>query len=133
MVIDLVIARKSEACKPMEVIILKGVIMKKFIALALLVFSFASIAVTVKVTSFNYVRNQNDLYHPLAELCGLVEGATSAPSFVQVLVDPKSKEPASYNTIAGKDGKFCLAVITFRGNAEVSLMNENASTEALIK
>ena len=133
LVIDLVIARKSEACNPMVVIILKGVIMKKFIALALLVFSFASMAASVKVTSFNYVRNQNDQYHPLAELCGVVEGAASSPSFVQVLIDPKSKEPASYNTIAGKNGKFCLAVITFRGNAEVSLINENASTEAFIK
>ena len=117
----------------MEVIILKGVIMKKFIALALLVFSCASFAASVKVTSFNYVRNQNDLYHPLAEICGLVEGAATSPSFIQVLIDPKSKQPASYNTIAGKDGKFCLAVITFRGNAEVSLINENAFTEAFIK
>ncbi len=132
-VMDFKIARKNKPCNSNGVFILKGVIMKKFIVFALLVFSFASMAASVKVTSFNYVRNQNDLYHPLAELCGLVEGATSTPSFVQVLVDPKSKEPASYNTIAGKDGKFCVAVITFRGNAEVNLINETASTEAFIK
>jgi hypothetical protein len=107
--------------------------MKKFIGFAILVFSFASMAASVKVTSFNYVRNQNDLYHPLAELCGLVEGATASPSFVQVLVDPKSKTPGSYNTVAGKDGKFCVAVITFNGKADVSLMNENASAQAFIK
>lgn len=107
--------------------------MKKFIALSLLSLSFASFAATVKVTSFNYVRVQNDLNHPLAELCGLVEGQTSSPSFVQVLVDPKTKSPASYNTLAGNDGKFCIAVVTYRGNAEVSLLNGNATTEAFVK
>jgi hypothetical protein len=107
--------------------------MKTIVAVALLALSLSSIAATVKVTSFNYVRNQGDMNHPLAELCGRVEGATSSPTFLNVKVDPKSNNPASYNTLAGADGKFCLAVITFRGNAEVSVMGDAASTEALVK
>lgn len=107
--------------------------MKTVLALGLLAFSLSSIAASVKVTSFNYVRNQGDMTHPLAELCGRVEGATAAPTFIKVMVDPKSNNPAHYNTLAGDDGKFCVAVITFRGNAEVSVIGGAASTEALIK
>lgn len=107
--------------------------MKMFLGFTLLVSSLSAIAASVKVTSFNYVRNANDLTHPLAELCGTVSGATSLPSFVRIQIDPKSNNPATYNTLAGQDGKFCLAVITYRGAAEVSLIGGNASAEALIK
>ncbi len=71
--------------------------------------------------------------NPLAELCGMVEGATASPSFVRVLVDPKSKNPASYNTLAGIDGKFCLAVITYRGTADVSVIGAKETTKAEAK
>jgi hypothetical protein len=106
--------------------------MKLFLGAALLVFSLSSFAASVKVTSFTYVRNFNDL-QPLAELCGLVSGATTTPSFVKVVVDPKTSNPGSYNTLAGQDGKFCVAVITYRGTAEVSLMGEEIAVESLIK
>jgi hypothetical protein len=107
--------------------------MKKILALCLLISSFSVFSASVKVTSFNYVRNANDLYHPLAELCGIVTEATSFPTFIKVTVDPKSGKPASYNTLAGQDGKFCMAVITYRGSAEVSIIGENSTTEALVK
>ena len=108
--------------------------MKTFLAMALLVSSVSAFSASVKVTSFNYIRTSaNDMNSPLAELCGLVEGATAAPSFIRVLVDPKSKNPASYNTLAGADGKFCLAVITFRGTADVSVMGAMVSTKASAK
>ncbi len=107
--------------------------MKTFLAMALLVSSVSSFAATVKVTSFNYIRTSTDMNSPLAELCGTVEGAASSPSFIRVLVDPKSKNPASYNTLAGVDGKFCLAVITFRGNAEATVMGSKESTRASVK
>jgi hypothetical protein len=107
--------------------------MKTFLALALLVSSVSAFSATVKITSFNYIRTSNDLSSPLAELCGLVEGATASPSFIRVLVDPKSKNPGSYNTLAGADGKFCTAVITFRGTADVSVMGAKESTKANIK
>ncbi len=106
--------------------------MKTFLGTCLLLSSISSFAATVKVTSFNYIRSQGDSFHPLAELCGKVEGGAN-PSFVRVQIDPKASNPASYNTVAGADGNFCVAVITYRGSAEVSLIGENASTQALIK
>ena len=108
--------------------------MKTLLAMALLVSSVSAFSASVKVTSFNYVRIGSDSYpNPMAELCGLVTGATKAPSFINVQVDPKSNNPASYNTLAGADGKFCIALITYRGTAEVSLIGENAKTTASIK
>jgi hypothetical protein len=105
--------------------------MKVLAVLALFALSLSSFATAVKVTSFRYVRNAGDALHPLAELCGAVEGS-SVPSFIKVLVD-KAKNPATYNTVAGPDGVFCVAVITYRGTAEVSLFGENASIDAFIK
>lgn len=107
--------------------------MKTLLALALILSSTA-FAATVKVTSFNYVRTgPDDAGSPLAELCGVVEGAETTPSFVQVLVDPKGKSPAAYNTVANAQGKFCLAVITYRGAADVSIIGKKDVVKALIK
>lgn len=107
--------------------------MKKFMALAFLVSSVSSFAASVKVTSFNYVSTQNDIHNPLAELCGLVDGATTSPVFLSIVVDPKSRRPATYNTLADANGKFCIAVITYRGQADVSLIGTNTSASALIQ
>lgn len=107
--------------------------MKTLMALALLVSSVSAFSASVKVTSFNFIRTgHNDFNNPLAELCGLVTGGTT-PSFIQIKVDPKTNNPAMYNTLAGADGKFCMALITFRGTAEVSLIGENTKTQASIK
>ncbi len=102
--------------------------MKKLIVLAALL-SLPAMAATVKVTSFNWIRSGE----PHAELCGLVEGATSAPSFVRVVIDHRTNRPAVYNTMAGVDGKFCVAVITYRGTAETSLFGVQGGTESVIE
>jgi len=104
--------------------------MKSLLAIGLLSLSVSAFSASVKVTSFNFIRTSNDVMAPLAELCGVVEGATSSPSFVRVSVDPKSSKPASYNTFAGTDGKFCVAVITYRGTAEVSMIGEKSVVTA---
>lgn len=106
--------------------------MKTVLALAVFALSLSSFAASVKISSFAYVRNAGDAAHPLAELCGVVEG-DSFPSFVSVVVDPKSKNPGSYNTMTDTNGKFCLAVITYRGQAEVGVMGKTSTVEALIK
>lgn len=107
--------------------------MKTFLVAALLVSSVSAFATSIKITSFNFVRTSNDYLSPLAELCGKVEGATSVPTFVRVQVDPTSKGAASYNTLAGEDGKFCLAVITYRGRAEASVIGTNAKAQGVIR
>ncbi len=96
--------------------------MKKILGLVCLFASVSAFAASVKITSFNYVRTSQDLMSPLAELCGAVEGATTAPTFIQVIVDHKSSKPAYYNTFAGVNGKFCTSVITYRGTAEAVLV-----------
>lgn len=107
--------------------------MKMILGMALFALSVSTFAASVKVTSFNYIRTSNDYYSPLAELCGVVDGATASPTFINAKIDPKSKNPGSYNTIADADGKFCLAVITFRGQADVTVMGEKEITTASIK
>ena len=101
--------------------------MKKLFGLICLFATVSSFAATVKITSFNYVRTTAEAFHaPLAELCGTVEGATGM-TFVKVVVDHKSSKPANYNTVVDADGKFCLAVITYRGTAEANVMGAKAS------
>jgi hypothetical protein len=110
----------------------KGVFMKIIFAFALLSSVALAQAASVKVTSFNYIRTSNS-FTTLAELCGHVDGATSAPSFVKVHVDPRTNNPGTYNTMAGKDGKFCVVVNTFRGTAEVSLLDAEGSVATQAK
>lgn len=100
----------------------------KAMALVLSLATLPVFAASVKVTSFNWIRSGE----PHAELCGLVEGATQAPSFIRVVVDHRSARPAVYNTLAGSDGKFCLAVITYRGTAETSLFGGQTKLTATI-
>jgi hypothetical protein len=107
--------------------------MKKFMILALLVGSFSAFGATIRVTSFNYVGTAGNTHHPLAELCGVVEGAVSTPAFLNVMVDPTANKPASYNTLADANGNFCLAVITYRGRANVTLIGTKDSTTARMR
>lgn len=101
--------------------------MKKITALFCLFASLSTFAASVNITSFNYVRTTGDAFHaPLAELCGTVEGVTGM-TFVKVVVDHKSSRPANYNTVVDADGKFCMAVITYRGTAEANVMGAKAS------
>ncbi len=101
----------------------------KFLALSALLVSASAFATSVRITSFNYVRSGE----ALAELCGTVTDATATPSFVRVQVDHTSNRPATYNTLTDDVGRFCVAVVTFRGTAEARVMNQNAPVvEALI-
>ncbi len=101
----------------------------KFLALSALLVSTSVLATSVRITSFNYVRSGE----ALAELCGTVSDATTTPSFVRVQIDHTSNRPATYNTLTDTNGRFCVAVVTFRGTAEASVMNQNAPVvEALI-
>jgi hypothetical protein len=95
--------------------------MKKLIIACAAFAAFSASAATVKVTSFNLIRIADDLNHPVAELCGKVEGSTKV-EFLRVLVDAGSRRPAVYNTLSDEKGNFCLTLVTYRGTAEVSLM-----------
>lgn len=109
--------------------------MKVLLTASLFLASVSAFAASVKVTSFNMIRTSTEptsFISPLAELCGVVEGG-SVPTFVRVLVDPKTKQPASYNTVADADGKFCVAVITYRGSADVTIIGQSAVTKAFVK
>lgn len=76
----------------------------------------AQIEPEIKITSFTSANTR------LAELCGQVIHPKTIPTFIQVAVDPRGNHPANYNTLAGKDGQFCLTVITYTGEAEAHLM-----------
>lgn len=102
--------------------------MRKLAFLFFFLASFNSLAASVKITSFVYVRN--DRY--LAELCGVVEGESS-PSFVKLNVDYKGSRPAVYNAVAGADGKFCQALITYRGEAEATVFGSEKKVLATIE
>ncbi len=75
--------------------------------------AFAQSTADVKITSFVYTSQERKV----AELCRVVSNATSTPTFVQITVDERSKRPATYNTFAGADGKFCAVVVTYYGTA----------------
>lgn len=101
--------------------------MKILLATLALSLSVSAFAASVKITSFNYIRTSQDMTSPLAELCGTVEGVTGT-AFVKVVVDHKSNKPANYNTVVDTDGKFCVAVITYRGTAEAVVMGAKAQS-----
>lgn len=83
------------------------------LSLTLLSFSAFADAPSVKITSFVYTTSERKI----AELCGVVSNMTATPTFVQITVDENSKRPATYNTLAGTDGKFCSVVVTYYGTA----------------
>ena len=104
--------------------------MKKMLMTATLIASMSAYSATVKILSFTSVQIENSLNHPLAELCGKVEGAVKTPSFVKVLVDAGSRRPAIYNTVADENGSYCIALVTHRGRAEASVFGETQSVTA---
>ena len=89
--------------------------MRKLMLLSLALISFNAFAEapSVKITSYVYVNQERKV----AELCGVVSNATTTPTFVQITVDETSKRPATYNTWAGADGKFCTVVVSYYGTA----------------
>jgi arginine utilization protein RocB len=94
--------------------------MKKLLATALLLSAMSTWAASVKITSY-YMVNSMDY---LAELCGKVEGAATYPAFVNAIIDLRNNKGASYNTPTDENGNFCLAVITYRRTAHVSVMGQ---------
>ena len=82
-------------------------------ALVLGLVSSTAMAADVKITSYVYVNNERRV----AEICGVVTGSDTPNTFIQITVDHKSKRPATYNTLAGPNGKFCTVVSTFHGTA----------------
>jgi hypothetical protein len=102
--------------------------MRLLLILSLLCSSLSAFAASVKITSFVYVAREQYL----AELCGVVEGG-EAPSFIRLKIDHLGRRPAIYNTVAGNDGRFCQAVVTYRGEAEASVMGSGVTTNALVK
>ncbi|AUN99241.1 hypothetical protein DOM21_04765 [Bacteriovorax stolpii] len=89
--------------------------MRKLMLLSLALISFNAFAEapSVKITSYVYINQERKV----AELCGVVSNATTTPTFVQITVDETSKRPATYNTWAGADGKFCSVVVSYYGTA----------------
>jgi hypothetical protein len=62
-----------------------------------------------------------------AEICGRVAGgAKTAPTFIRITVDEKSAKPGVYNVVAGPDGAFCVAVVSYYGSAVAALWEVNA-------
>ena len=87
---------------------------KLLIGLSFSLLSISAFAApSVKVTSFTYTGQERRT----AELCGVVSEMTTTPTFVQVTVDESSRRPATYNTLVGADGKFCMVVVTYYGTA----------------
>ena len=83
----------------------------------------------VAITSF-VMTGQNTR---VAEICGKVTGTDAEVTVVRIVVDPKTNNPGTYNTLAGKDGAFCSVVVTYTGTASASvkaLGKESASAVA---
>ncbi|MBC7427840.1 MAG: hypothetical protein H7336_04450 [Bacteriovorax sp.] len=90
---------------------------KLFVISAMSLMSFAALAETsVEITSYIYTNQERKV----AEICGVVKEPASTPSYVKVVVDYNSKRPATYNAIAGADGKFCQVVVSYYGTAQAS-------------
>lgn len=102
--------------------------MKMKVALFALLVSASALAADIKITSFIYVSNTSRV----AELCGVVT-ENEGHAHIRVTVDHKSSRPGIYNTIAGKDGKFCMIVHTFSGLAEAKLFDDAKSVAAKIQ
>lgn len=71
----------------------------------------------VEITSFVFA----GMNTRASELCGKVTGSSSEWNAVRVTVDPNTNRPGIYNTLAGKDGKFCVAVVSYSGLATAAI------------
>lgn len=64
----------------------------------------------------------------VAELCGRVTNAPAAGLVaVHIVVDEKTDSPSHYNVMVGNEGKFCAAVVTYRGTAIASIRRSNGA------
>lgn len=76
----------------------------------------APVAPSVAITTF--VLQQGNTH--LAELCGKVTGGGST-TIVKLSIDPDTGKPATYYVLAGPDGLFCSAVVTYNGTADAAI------------
>jgi hypothetical protein len=93
---------------------------KLFVLFSTILLSSASFAVEpqIKITSFSY---SDDNSH-VAEICGTISDMKTSPTFLQIIVDESTNQPARYNSLAGPDGNFCLTVTTFAGTALAKIL-----------
>lgn len=70
-------------------------------------------APTIKINSFQ--RISDNLKNYSAEVCGSVSGVGNASVSVELTVDEKTKNPATYMTWTSKKGNFCSVVTTYAG------------------
>ena len=73
--------------------------------------------IKVEVTSFRFAGSRNYT----AEICGKVTSEEAQPPLLaKIQVDPKEKNPGTYYAIIGAEKKFCAAVVTYSGTADVT-------------
>jgi hypothetical protein len=94
----------------------------RFLMLGLLTFSEMTFAdppgsPIVEITSFLSAGSRTNA----AELCGKVTDSKYDWTVVRIVADPQSNRPGIYNTLVGKDGKFCVVVVSYSGRAEASI------------
>ena len=73
-------------------------------------------APSVQITTF--VKQPGNTH--LAELCGKVTGG-GAMTLVKISVDPDSGKPGTYYVVAGPDGLFCTALVTYNDTADATI------------
>ena len=78
----------------------------------------AAVPVAPSVTITTFVLQQGNTH--LAELCGKVTGGGST-TIVKLSIDPDTGKPATYYVLAGPDGLFCSAVVTYNGTADAAI------------
>ena len=87
--------------------------------------AFSAVVPTVVVTSFLMAGPQTNA----AAICGQVYGALpSALTVVQINVDPNTVRPSTYQVLAGPDGRFCSAIVTWYGAATASVWTPGGLT-----
>ncbi len=82
--------------------------------------SVAAFGADIKVTSFRFLESGAH-FSPGAEFCGELVAPTGKAELIKVTSDPDSKGPGIYYTWAGKDGKFCLILATYTGQANAEI------------
>lgn len=88
-----------------------------FLVFGVSAFAAATEEQKVEITSFIMAGSRTRA----AELCGKVTGSTADWLAVRVVVDPKTDKPGVYSALVGRDGRFCMTVVTYSGQAEASI------------
>ncbi len=103
--------------------------MKLFTITALLLTTLVS-ASELKITSFYFLDNQSR-QDRAAELCFRLSPAPSKPLFANITIDKGTTSEGNYNTFIGPKGNACIVVATWRGYGEVSIPDQDLTTQEL--